>query len=407
MKLLLYCHFFAPSIGGVENIVLSLAQGLAELRSPSGLSEFELTVVTQTPAGSFDDRSLPFAVVRQPTLTRLWSMIRACDVIHLAGPTLIPLMLARLLRKPVVIEHHGYQIACPNGLLFHHPTQSACPGHFRLRNYTECFRCNQQNETSWKSLRLLVLTFLRQPLSRAVACNIVPTGHVATRNQLPRSKVIAHGIDDRDSADPFAQPKPFNPNSFAYLGRLVREKGLPVLLEAVRLLRQDGCEVFVKIVGDGPERLKLQREVADSGLQKNFCFTGFLLGDELDLALQDIGTIIMPTLMEETAGLAAIEHMMRGRLVIASDIGGLREVVGSTGLRFQTGNATALAECMRKVMQHPAIISSLGRKARERALNFFARPTMIAEHASVYQSARLLDTCHKVHSKCGTMPYPL
>jgi hypothetical protein len=43
MKLLLYSHFFAPSIGGVETIVLSLARGLAELRDSNGAPEFEIT----------------------------------------------------------------------------------------------------------------------------------------------------------------------------------------------------------------------------------------------------------------------------------------------------------------------------------------------------------------------------
>ena len=52
MKLLLYSHFFAPSIGGVETIVLSLARGLAERRSSSGEPEFAVTLVTQTPAGN-------------------------------------------------------------------------------------------------------------------------------------------------------------------------------------------------------------------------------------------------------------------------------------------------------------------------------------------------------------------
>ena len=121
MKLLIYSHFFAPSIGGVENIVLSLARGLTELQSPEGLAEFEITLVTQTPRGSFDDQALPFAVVRQPNLMRLWSMIRASDVIHVAGPAIAPVALGRLARKPVVIEHHGYQAICPNGLLSYQP----------------------------------------------------------------------------------------------------------------------------------------------------------------------------------------------------------------------------------------------------------------------------------------------
>jgi glycogen synthase len=387
MKLLIYCHFFAPSIGGVENIVLSLARGLAELRSPQGLSEFEITLVTQTPRGNFEDQALPFAVVRQPTLGQLWSIIRASDMIHVAGPAVAPVVLGRLARKPVVIEHHGYQAICPNGLLFHHPSQSACPGHFERRNYSECFRCNQQNEGSWRSLRLLAMTFLRHSLCSGVVCNIAPTKHVAMRNQLPGSKIIFHGIEDPYSGFSSVQSTAYEPNSFAYLGRLVREKGLLILLEAVRLLRQEGYDLFLKIIGDGPERLNVERVIAEWGLEKNVCVTGFLLRDELDVALQDVGTIIMPTLMEETAGLAVIEQMMRGRLVIASDTGGLGEVVGSAGLRFPAGDAVALEESMRNVMQNSEIINSLGRKARERALNTFGRSSMIAGHVSVYHDA--------------------
>jgi glycosyltransferase involved in cell wall biosynthesis len=384
MKLLIYSHFFAPSIGGVENIVLSLARGLAELQSPEGLSEFEVTLVTQTPRGSFDDPSLPFAVVRRPSLSELWSIIRASDMIHVAGPAVAPVVLGRLARKPVIIEHHGYQAICPNGLLFHHPTQSACPGHFQRRNYAECFRCNQQNESSWKSARLLALTFLRHALCNGVVSNIAPTQHVAMRNQLPRSKVIFHGIEDRYRRFSSGQSSVYDPHSFAYVGRLVREKGVLVLLEAMRLLRQESCDVFLRIIGDGPERSNVERTITEWGLEKNVCLTGFLLKDELDAALQDIGTIIMPTLMEETAGLAVIEQMMRGRLVIASDTGGLGEVVGSTGLRFPAGDAAALADCMRNVMQNSDIINSLGRKARERALETFDRASMIGGHVDVY-----------------------
>jgi hypothetical protein len=42
-------------------------------------------------------------------------LIRRANVVHLAGPALLPLLLARLFRKPVVVEHHGYQAICPNG----------------------------------------------------------------------------------------------------------------------------------------------------------------------------------------------------------------------------------------------------------------------------------------------------
>ena len=60
MKLLIYSHFFAPSIGGVETIVQSLALGLAGLRDLNCSSEFEITLVTQTPAGHYGDSTLTF-----------------------------------------------------------------------------------------------------------------------------------------------------------------------------------------------------------------------------------------------------------------------------------------------------------------------------------------------------------
>ena len=55
MKLLLYSHFFAPSVGGVETVVQSFARGLSGLRAANGAAEFEVTLVTQTPAANYND----------------------------------------------------------------------------------------------------------------------------------------------------------------------------------------------------------------------------------------------------------------------------------------------------------------------------------------------------------------
>ncbi len=114
LKLLFYSHFFAPSIGGVETIVLSLARGLAEVWTSQDLPEFELTLATQTPAESFDDRVLPFRILRQPSLVQLWRLIRLSDIIHVAGAALSPVALGLLAGKPVVVEHHGFQVICPD-----------------------------------------------------------------------------------------------------------------------------------------------------------------------------------------------------------------------------------------------------------------------------------------------------
>ena len=84
-------------------------------------------------------------MVRQPSLRELTRLIRAADVVHLAGPAFLPLLAALLLRKPVVVEHHGFQTICPNGQLFYEPTQQPCPGHFMAGRHGECIRCNARN----------------------------------------------------------------------------------------------------------------------------------------------------------------------------------------------------------------------------------------------------------------------
>jgi glycosyltransferase involved in cell wall biosynthesis len=142
MKLLIYSHFFAPSVGGVETLVLSLARGLAGLSTAGGDPEFAVTLATQTPAGEFDDASLPFRVLRRPNLNHLWDCIRASDVVHAAGAALPPILLGLIARKPVVVEHHGFQTICPNGQLLIEPAGTPCPGHFMAGRHGECLRCN-------------------------------------------------------------------------------------------------------------------------------------------------------------------------------------------------------------------------------------------------------------------------
>ena len=391
MNLLIYSHFFAPSVGGVETIVKSLAQGLAQLRDSQGAPEFEIALVTKTPVANYDDSTLPFRVVRQPSLFQLWRLIRNSDLVHVAGPALAPLLFALLARKPLIVEHHGYQATCPNGLLFHHPSQSICPGHFAADNYLECFRCNQKVDGRLPSARLLAATFLRRWGSQRANANVAPSNHVAQRLGLPRTRVIAHGVELPSQRNESPTPSSaIAGKTFAYVGRLVVEKGVSVLLKATRLLLNEGQDLRVLLVGDGPDRPRLEKQIAVSGLEKLVQITGFLPAANLEQQLSCAGTVVIPTVMEETAGLAAIEQMMRGRLVIASRIGGLAEVVGDAGLTFTAGDSRSLANAMMEVLQQPSILEEFGPKARARARSLFLRDNMVEEHARVYrQTPRL------------------
>src|SRR5262249_6865283 len=156
---------------GVETIVRTLAGGLAELRTPDGRREFELTLATQTPPGSFDDASLGFSVVRRPSFARLRRLIADADLIHVAGPAILPMVLARLAGKRFVVEHHGFQTICPNGQLLIERSEAPCPGHFMAGRHGQCLKCNagQGWFASWK---LWALTFVRRFLCARSAANI-------------------------------------------------------------------------------------------------------------------------------------------------------------------------------------------------------------------------------------------
>jgi len=388
VKLLIYSHFFDPSIGGVETAVLSLASGLAELRLADGGPQFDVTVVTQIPDGELEEQTFPFRVIRRPSLFQLWRVIRQSDAVHLAGPSFVPLLFVWLLRKHAVLEHHGYQAACLNGLLLHQPDGTPCVGHFLARNYAECLRCNARDSTWLQSFGTLLLMFPRRFLARHVSANVAISQHVLNRHALPRSSVVYYGIEDFRAGASMQQDAVVPPDkiSFAFVGRLVREKGVDVLLEAAHILREKGKSFEVFVIGDGPERPRLQAIINRDRLEALVQVTGFLTGSALARALQRIRVVVMPSVWEETAGLAAIEQMMRGKLVIVSDIGGLGEIVNDSGLKFRPGDAQGLAEVICSVLEQPALIDAFGRKARDRALRLFERRRMVEDHARIYWS---------------------
>jgi glycosyltransferase involved in cell wall biosynthesis len=80
-----------------------------------------------------------------------------------------------------------------------------------------------------------------------------------------------------------------------------------------------------------------------------------------------------------------MEQMMRGRLVITSEIGGLGEVVGAAGLRFAAGDADALTACLKRALDDPELARKMGTQARSRALSLFRQERMVEDHLAAYR----------------------
>ena len=305
ISLLIYSHDWFPQVGGIQTVTLSLATGLAEWGKTHPGESIDVIFVTQTPANGMDDSRFPFRVVRRPGKRELFRLIRSADIVQVEGPSMLPLAFGWLLRKPVILRHHGYQSICPNGLLVYGPDRSVCPGHFMARRYHKCLECNSKEYGWLGSLRSLALTFPRRWLARRATVNVGVSPHVARRVALPRTQVIWNGVAQQgisfvDGGNIVPAPAQ-HPPCFAFLGRLVAEKGVPVLLRACRQLADQNFNFRLKIVGDGPERENLERLAEELNLSGQTEFTGSIPSAEIADVLSDAIAVVMPSMCEDVA----------------------------------------------------------------------------------------------------------
>ncbi|MDZ4404121.1 glycosyltransferase family 4 protein [Prosthecobacter sp.] len=379
VRLLIYAHYFVPSVGGVETVVLALAAGLTTHETG-----YEVIVVTQTRRGEHDDDSLPYQVVRCPSWLRLWRLIQKVDVVHAAGTAIGPVVLGLLARKPVVVEHHGFQAICPNGQLLQQPQDMPCPGHFMAGNHAACLRCSPRR-AGWTTFRLWLFTFVRRWLCRQVAVNLVPTGWLGGLLRLPRTEIVHHGV-----ITPQALPEPAAHEAACvlFIGRLVKPKGVHILLQAVQSLHERGMRFQTCIVGDGPERALLEERMRSDESGAVVRFLGKLAEADLPEVLRQACVLVVPSLGGEVFGMVVLENMARGIPVIASDIGAFQEVMGDAGVSFQTGDADDLARHLAAVLNDRDLSARLAESSARRASEFTLR-RMVDEHACIY--CRLAD----------------
>jgi glycosyltransferase involved in cell wall biosynthesis len=169
-----------------------------------------------------------------------------------------------------------------------------------------------------------------------------------------------------------------------FVGRFVREKGIQVLLNAASsILAQEPSTKFL-IVGGG-NRDKFEKFSAWMGLQGKIIFTGFMGGRPLHQLYRIADVAAFPSLYEPF-GIVALEAMAAGAPVVASDAGGLREVVlhDKTGTLSYVGDSASLAWAVLKVLQEPARAQALTEAAKLRLESDFSWPTIAARTIEIY-----------------------
>ncbi len=324
MKILLYCPVFYPSVGGLEINVARLAQGLHS-------TGHEVTLVAKTPLEG--PEPFPFRVVRSPGRRQLLRLVRGCDVFFQANVSLRGLWPLLFVRRPWVVSHHGW---------YSRPDRSLAPQD-RLK-------------------RFLLRWATSISVSQAVADDLATP-----------SVVIANAYRD----DLFRLlPEVPRTEELLFLGRLVSDKGVDVLLDALGLLAARGVRPGLAVVGDGPERPALEDQIRRLGIGEQVRFLGSRHGEEVVSLLNAHRILVVPSRYDEPFGIVALEGIACGCLVIGSRGGGLKEAIGACGLTFDNGDAAGLARLLEAALAGPE--------------RFLPSAEQVAEHLARHRSDRVV-----------------
>jgi len=196
-----------------------------------------------------------------------------------------------------------------------------------------------------------------------------------------RLAVIPNGVDTTRFAP--GRPSAGVPLVLS-VGRLDRQKGYDVLIEAVRRCKDAGTPMRVAIAGDGPDRAALQKQISSRGLTG----TVELLGrrDDVPDLLASAHLFVSASRWEGMPN-AVLEAMAAGLPVGATAAGGTRELVvhGATGILAPPGNAESLAQAMALVLGDAALGRRMGALARERVEQHFTWEHTAQQHEALYR----------------------
>jgi glycogen synthase len=316
MKILIYSPSFYPNIGGLETIILTLADEFV-------VQGHEVKLVSQTP--DQDSLHFPFAVIRRPNNQQLFQLVNWCEVYFQGCVSLKGIWPLFLVHRPLVITHQTW------------------------------YRRND-GKVSWQDhLKKLVTRFATNiSISQAIA------------KELPTASTI---IPNSYREDIFYEMSEVSRcQELVFLGRLVSDKGANLLLEALVQLKLIGLLPKLTIIGSGEEEPRLRQQVIDQQLEQQVNFVGIKVGQDLNKLLNSHQILVVPSLWNEPFGIVALEGIACGCVVVGSEGGGLKDAIASCGVTFPNGNAQALTQVLQNLLQNPEKLSIYRAKAPEHLL---------------------------------------
>lgn len=188
-----------------------------------------------------------------------------------------------------------------------------------------------------------------------------------------RITVLPHFAADGGDDAMVTPPAHASAGRLLFAGRLVPEKGIHCLLDALSLL--DGIPWSLHIAGDGPERARVQATIDGRGWSDRVHCLGALNATELRRQYQEAAVVAMPSLIPESFGMVGLEAMRQRRPVVGFASGGMTEWLhhGVSGLVAEWGSAQLLAQSLRELLTQPLYAAQLGEQGYALAVNEFSQ----------------------------------
>ncbi len=365
MKVLQQCIYFPPEVGGLEShawylcrelvrmgddvaMVTSLSQpGLPRSEVMEGVRVARRWMPARTPAGW-----IAHTTATMPLYLRL---ARNADVLHAQTFASAPpgILAKRLYGLPLVLTLHT--------------------SHF--------LRLAEQ--PAWQPVLRRIIAAADWLLAASTEIRDVALGLFPH----PRAEALTNGVDTTMFAPGPATLRASSRRRVIVPRRLFEKNGVEYFIRALPLARER-LDVEAVLVGDGPERGKLEALADSLGVGDAVTFMGARPNTELPGLLASAEAAVFPSLMEATS-VAALEAMSCGVPVAASRVGGLPEIVDeTTGTLFEPASPDSLAERLVALLQSDDL-KDRGARARERVVANWSVRRLAERHRDIYQT--LLD----------------
>ena len=302
------------------------------------------------------------------------------DLIHAHSPVLnaLPsLWVGRQLRLPVVYEMR----ASWEDAAVDHGTTTEGSLRYKLSRALESFALRRADQ----------VTTICEGLRGDIASRGIPSERITVIPNAVNAEKFRFGV----------QPDPElrrrlgldGATVLGFAGSFYGYEGLDLLIEAARRMRARHPELRVLLVGGGPQETQLKQQVAAAGMQDQVIFTGRVPHEQVQRYYELIDVLAYPRLpirlTELVTPLKPLEAMAQGRMFVASDVGGHRELIrdGETGFLFRAGDVAALEQAIESLLGQRAAWPAIQANARRFVEVERTWAVSVARYKSVYERA--------------------